>query len=747
MASLRLLARVPAFVVTATMAIFLSASATAFAGEPPRRVSLQAQVNGRYVTVGGDGTLAPRATAVGAAQLFDVFDLDNGAVAVRAVLNGRYLTARGSSPLRADATTIAPAQMLRPLGGGRGGVRFRAIAARQAVCAAQAGAGPLTAGGDCPHAWQVLLLADQLRGASFGLTSPAPLSTLAGARVTFRWEPGADEYWLAVGTAPDLSDIYASPSLGRATEHTVNGLPLNGAPVFVQLRRRQGSAVERASVQYTAAIRKGLVVITDFADRRLEDWGGAGMRSVDEVAAALQQMEDHWAWLSRGREKIRWEIIRVQLPGAAASAFGDWVAFRDAVVRLARQQARLADFDLDGDGVIDAAWLIVSNGDLALDYTVGGTSRSAGANVFVDGQASASVVSGAIGNFNHELGHCLGLPDLYGPYDTVHTLSVMSYSWDVPPPDFTAYERLKLGWLQPTLVPASRRGVWLPATTDTMAGVLIPTERATEYFLIEYRRRPATGYGSMNLAFEGLAVYHVLEGSSMWNDPPIVKLEPADGRITPGNESIDVNDFVFPENPHLLQPLALRSYFGGVEIVRISNVTRRDEGVAFDVEVFPNTASASLLVNGSFETGGSTGPVGWSAGAHRAAPQAGVWPSTTAADGGASAHLVAASANDMWWTQPASVQAGQTYQLCGLLKGEAVAGAEGDVGANLSVLGGFVRTEGLWGTFDWTRRCVSFTAETPRAEVACRLGFYGGTVTGKLWCDAMTLEPLGSAFR
>jgi hypothetical protein len=206
--------------------------------------------------------------------------------------------------------------------------------------------------------------------------------------------------------------------------------------VYVQVGRRAGTLVERVNAAYTAAVRKGLAVITDFADRRLEDWTGAGMRQVDDLSLQLRRMEDHWEWLSRGLEKFRWDIIRVQLPQPAVEdAYPGWMAFRDAAVTLALRQVQTADYDVNSDDVVDAMWLIVSSGYQPVPFAIGGASRNAGANLFVDGQSSGSVVAGATGNFNHELGHCLGLPDMYGTYSTMNKLTFMNDSWALPPQD------------------------------------------------------------------------------------------------------------------------------------------------------------------------------------------------------------------------------------------------------------------------------------------------------------------------
>jgi hypothetical protein len=719
------------------------------------RMAIQVDANGLFASVQADGTVLASSPIVGPAEQFDVHDLGKGLFALASVANGKFLTARVSRPLVADADSLGDAQAFRRVGAEGSGVRFRAVAARAFVCAANGGAARLTAEKQCPQPWQVLRVeaVEVSPAPSFAVTAPVPGTVLRGTGVRFTWDRAGDEAWLAVGTMPGASDIYASGPLGTATEHTALGLPLNGATVYVQVRRQVGATIEQVNAHYTAAVRKGLAVITDFEDRRLEDWTGPGMRHVDDLAAQLRQMEAHWAWLSRGVETFRWDIIRIQLPQpAVADAYAWWSAFREAAVALARQQVDAADYDVNADDVIDAVWLIVSMGHEPLPFVVGGMSRNGGANLFVDGQASGSVVAGATGNFNHELGHCLGLPDMYGRYSTMNKLTIMNDSWAQPPQDFSAYERVKLGWVKPQVLQATTRGVWLPSAHDNLAAVMVPTSRSDEYFLVEYRRRPASGYGSAAPHYAGLAVYHVLEGSSMWQDPPIVKLEPADGRIAP-EQALDPYDFVYPENPALLRPLVFRSYYDDAdEVFRIENVAWRDGGLAFDVIVASPPAYATpqnLLSNPSFETGGPNGPDGWEHGSYANADALFGWSGADANHGTTSVVLESAGGNDLWWRQVVGpLASGEHYRLCGFLKGEGVRGVEGDVGANVSVLYTWIRSEEMSGTFDWTTRCVDFQAPAPYIQVACRLGFYWSTAKGKLWCDSFSLEHvrLRSAF-
>lgn len=494
--------------------------------------------------------------------------------------------------------------------------------------------------------------------------------------------------------------------------------------------------------------RKGLAVIADFADFQLEDWTGAGMNSVSELEAQLAAMADHWLWLSDGDEAFAWDVVRITVPAPLGpNAYADWAAYRDAVATLVRQHVAAPDYDADGDGVIDSAWVIAASGGYQFPYLLGGASRNAGVNLFVDLQDSTSVVAGATGNFNHELAHTLGVPDLYGSHGTLAFLTLMSDSWALPPQDFTAYERTLLGWLQPDVVHAPHKRVRLSAARQRRNAVRIDTLRDCEYFLLELRQRPASGYGSNAPDYDGLAIYHVLEGSDQWQDPPLLKLEAADGAIAPGALPT-VGDFLYPGNPQMTLPFVLRSYFGGEEVFRVDSVAWTSGGrLECDITRATQSPPTNLLDNGGFELGVGALPTGWQTGAWQPGAVF-TWDATTAFAGARSVRIDATVANDAYWSQTVpGLTPGAAYRLTGWLRGDAIGDAPGAIGGNLCVLGGFAHDGGHVGTFDWTEAGLIFHAPASDVAIAARLGFYGSTARGTLWCDAMRLEPLQSAFQ
>lgn len=495
---------------------------------------------------------------------------------------------------------------------------------------------------------------------------------------------------------------------------------------------------------------RALCVIADFADAALEGHTGAGFRSIGDVRAMLDLMERHWWWLSLGTHRMEWEITRVGLDQPLTDdAFESWVEYREAVVRMVGETVDLSSYDADGDGLLDTMWIVASTHARAPAYVMGGASRHLGANVFVDSQSSMSVLAGAYGNFNHEVCHNLGLPDLYGPYGTIGFLTLMHDSWALPANGLSAFDRLELGWFEPALIDRTTRGVELEPAEQAFSAVRVPTAHAAEYFLIEYRRRPDTGYGSAPAErYDGLAVFHVFEPGHQGMDPPLLKLEPADGAIAPDTFPRSA-DFLAPENGagHFVG----RSYLTGGEVFRIENLERTARGLRFDVVVLPGASipAPNLLTNGSFEIGAGPLPDGWQTDAWLDEPDTFAWETAVSRDGARSARISnLGPPNDARFSQQVGgLTPGTPYLLCGWLRGEAIVGyEEASASANVCLMGTWTRASAPFGTFDWQQQCFAFAAESSEVTVGCRLGFYSSTATGTAWCDAMTLTPLESAF-
>ena len=176
-----------------------------------------------------------------------------------------------------------------------------------------------------------------------------------------------------------------------------------------------------------------------------------------------------------GARKIQWDTIRIRLPQAAVpGAFADWNAFRNAVAFLARQQVDIADYDVNSDGVLDISWAIVCSGDAEIgQYAIGGRRRTPASTCSWTVRPAGACTEGQTGNFTHEVGHLLGIVDMYGDYATQGPLTIMSYPWVDPgrlPGDFAAYEQQLLGWLKPRVVNQTTRDVWLPNAFDQLGG-------------------------------------------------------------------------------------------------------------------------------------------------------------------------------------------------------------------------------------------------------------------------------------
>jgi hypothetical protein len=150
---------------------------------------------------------------------------------------------------------------------------------------------------------------------------------------------------------------------------------------------------------------------------------------------------------------------------------------------------------------------------------------------------------------------------------------------------------------------------------------------------------------------------------------------------------------------------------------------------------------AGPVANSSFEEGSDGLPSSWSADAWAPGAEAVAfgWSDSQRHIGGRSVSITNLGPNDSRWLQTVTgLTAGKRYRLVGWLKGTAVIGPGA---ANINIFGTWDHA-GLSGTFDWTKVTLPFVApDSGTVIVACRLGFWGQTITGQMWCDDLQVVP------
>lgn len=517
----------------------------------------------------------------------------------------------------------------------------------------------------------------------------------------------------------------------------------------------------------SVTMKKGVSVIVDFADFELEDYNGTNSRALTsetELRNILDDMESHWKWMSNGVEEIQWDIIRIKLDeNLTSDAFSSSYQFRNVIVNKALEVINIADYDYDNNGQVDTMWALVSSNDNdpnssngSFTYLEGGASANGGesgvhngAEIFIDVQSGVSVIGREYGNFNHEVGHNFGLPDLYGDSDNLGYLSLMSWSWGPLPTGFSAWERIQLGWLEPQVITQNTKSITLYPAEENLQAIRISTESDSEYFLIEYRQRPESGYGStISENYDGLAIYHVLESQTSNNNalPQKVRLEAVDGDFTTqGNPT--VNDFWYPENPIMPNSFQGKPYYttntAFSTVFELSNIQRTaDGGMVFDIDIFPTylVKSPNLLLNGDFELEENSEPESWVSGAWLSDGSNFTWLPSGGVNNSSAIKIENVISNDAWFEQSVSgLIIGENYILTGDIKVESIEEFPTG-GANIAINGTDTHSKFLQEVGEWQSFEIVFTADTESILVGARLGFWGGDIIGSAIFDNLSLR-------
>ncbi len=305
-------------------------------------------------------------------------------------------------------------------------------------------------------------------------------------------------------------------------------------------------------------------------------------------------MSEYYAEVSSGGFTLEGEVFgwfatsRTQVQYNSGGPLGQTASFPESpegfvvdAVTAADSQVDFSRFDNDGpdsepnsgddDGYVDALIVVHPGGDAANgdqenfwshtsrlgSHIVETNDPAAGGGFIKIDQYSlapelvgdgSSDLAAEIGVFCHELGHQLGLIDLYDTgYNSVQAGEGVSYGigiWGLMglgingadskspgrPTHFCAWSKLRLGWVDP--VHEDEVGELYLAPVGQSAQVVRVwdnDERALSYFLLSYRTRQ--GF-DRDLPAEGLLIWHVDERAFDNNDAllKLVDLEEADGR-------------------------------------------------------------------------------------------------------------------------------------------------------------------------------------------------------------------------
>ncbi len=215
------------------------------------------------------------------------------------------------------------------------------------------------------------------------------------------------------------------------------------------------------------------------------------------------------------------------------------------VIDLAQPFVNFAQYDNDGDGIVEALIVICAgtgaevsgNGNDFWSHKWNISPKSVD-GVKIDRYFMAPE-DGKVGVMAHELGHLLlGLPDLY---DTDYS-SRGTGSWDLmaggswnnagnTPAHPTAWCKVRCGWVDPTVIFNGSQNVTLKPYNDNQDIVKIPigSTSSKEYFLLSNRKK--AGFDQF-LPGEGMLIEHVddAKGNNKDESHYLVDIEQADGK-------------------------------------------------------------------------------------------------------------------------------------------------------------------------------------------------------------------------
>ena len=340
--------------------------------------------------------------------------------------------------------------------------------------------------------------------------------------------------------------------------------------------RKAPSQAGRAASAYEGE-KKGLIVLVEFADLKFADDHTPELynRIANEEnftdLGFTGSVRDYFKHQSYGTFDLTFDVVGpVEMPnGYAYYGANTWYDGRKMgdhpakMYELVTEACTMADeqnpdldftqYDWDGDGQIDQVYILYA-GHGEASYSIdpntiwphewdlysaayyGGVTFSP--KYFDDKLLYTYACGGELGSYGsldgigtlcHEFSHCLGLPDMYdtnnGNGYGMNEWSLMdqgSYNDNgMTPPEYTAYERMSIGWLAPIDLDKTEMTISaMPAlgsnNGEGEAYIIYNDGNLNEYYLLENRQ--TSGKWDAYVPNSGMLITHVDYNATIWRD-------------------------------------------------------------------------------------------------------------------------------------------------------------------------------------------------------------------------------------
>ena len=340
-----------------------------------------------------------------------------------------------------------------------------------------------------------------------------------------------------------------------------------------QQRKRRLAQRKAGEVESLIGKKKGLIILVNFSDVAFQSANNKTLyqRIANEKNFSYGKfkgsMYDYFYDQSEGKFELAFDVVGPVKVSKQRSYYGenrndDKVGGNDKhaaemvieAIRLADPQVNFANYDWDGDGMVEQVYVIYAGkgeADSGIASTIwphkwnlysasfydDGDGRQKLDGVWINTYACGGELNGSgniagIGTMCHEFSHCLGFPDFY---DTDYSGGQGMFMWDLMdqgnyngdgycPAGYTSYERWLAGWKEPVELDNFQNVSNMAALQDYGSKTYIIYNKGNrdEFFLLENRQKTKW---DTDLPGSGLLILHVDYDETAWsshkpNDDP-----------------------------------------------------------------------------------------------------------------------------------------------------------------------------------------------------------------------------------